>query len=76
MENFPDCLSKKLATNYLHRFLRPLHRDMKHSDKVKLPNGLMLVPMKGDNMFEVGDLLFQSYYVSVFANHSCGVMIK
>ena len=36
----------------------------------------MLVPMKGDNMFEVGDLLFQSYYVSAFANHNCGVMIK
>ena len=38
---------------------------MRHSEKMKLPNGLMLVAMKGVEPIEVGNMVFMPYFVNV-----------
>ena len=50
----------------LSRILRENKHDMRHHDKMKLPTGKMLVPMKGFGDFNVGDMVFRAYYVSCF----------
>ena len=42
---------------------------MRHSEKMKLPNGLMLVAMKGVEPIEVGNMVFMPYYVNVNLFH-------
>ena len=50
----------------LSRILRAAKHDMKHHDKIKLPSGHILVPMKDYGTFYVGDMVFRAYYVSCF----------
>ena len=38
---------------------------MRHSEKMKLPNGLMLVAIKGVEPIEVGNMVFMPYFVNV-----------
>ena len=40
---------------------------MKHSEKLMLPNGLLVTPFKGDNLYEVGNMVFKQYYVRINA---------
>ena len=48
--------------------LHSVKQDMKHHDKIKLPSGEMLVPMKGFGTFNVGDMVFRPYYVRNWSN--------
>ena len=48
----------------LSRILRAAKHDMKHHDKIKLPSGHILVPMKDYGTFYVGDMVYKPYYVS------------
>ena len=38
---------------------------MRHSEKMKLPNSLMLVAMRGVEPIEVGNMVFMPYFVNV-----------
>ena len=59
----PDEKVSKKAWNHSNRFLHPSHHDIRHFDKLKLPNGILIVPMSGNHNFEVGDMVFMPYWV-------------
>ena len=37
--------------------------EMRHSEKLMLPNGLLMTPFKGDSLYEVGNMVFRPYTV-------------
>jgi hypothetical protein len=37
--------------------------EMKHSDRIKLPNGMFVVPIPGAPAYGTKDMIFKPYYV-------------
>ena len=54
----------------LCRTLKAFTNEIRHSDRIKLPNGIVVVPMKGFDFIDVGSMQFRPYYVTFIASTS------